>query len=80
MSDASDNRPKKTMFLMIYLGLALFGTLMAIGSYWSAVTPDWRKPAIVLGVIGFFLGGWLLLLLRQRRASAPADRSSQSSE
>ena len=53
MSDSSDNRPKKTMFLMIYVGLALFGTLMAIGSYWSAVTPDWRKPAIVLGVIGF---------------------------
>ena len=79
MSDSSDNRPKKTMFLMIYVGLALFGTLMAIGSYWSAVTPDWRKPAIVLGVIGFFLGGWLLLLSRQKRA-APADQSSRSSE
>ena len=80
MSDASDNRPKKTMFLMIYAGLALFGTLMAIGSYWSAVTPDWRKPAIVLGVIGFFLGGWFLLLSRQKRTSAPTDRSSQSGQ
>ena len=68
------------MFLMIYVGLALFGTLMAIGSYWSAVTPDWRKPAIVLGVIGFFLGGWFLLLSRQKRTSAPTDRSSQSGQ
>ena len=80
MSDSSDNRPKKTMFLMIYGGLALFGTLMAIGSYWSAVTPDWRKPAIVLGVIGFFLGGWFLLLSRQKRTSAPTERSSQSGQ
>ena len=80
MSDTSDNRPKKTMFLMIYVGLALFGTLMAIGSYWSAVTPDWRKPAIVLGVIGFFLGGWFLLLSRQNRTSALTDRSSQSGQ
>ena len=80
MSDSSDNRPKKTMFLMIYMGLALFGTLMAIGSYWSAVTPDWRKPAIVLGVIVFFLGGWFLLLSRQKRTSAPTDRSSQSGQ
>lgn len=80
MSDASDNRPKKTMFLMIYVGLALFGALMAIGSYWSAVTPDWRKPAIVLVVIGVFLGGWLLLLSRQKRTSAPTDRSSQSGQ
>ena len=80
MSDSSDNRPKKTMFLMIYVGLALFGTLMAIGSYWSAVTPDWRKPAIVLGVIGFFPGGCFLLLSRQKRTSAPTDRSSQSGQ
>ena len=53
--------------IVIGVSVAVFGVFVAIGSYFSDETPDWRKPLIVLAAIGGFLGMWAIAWRFKRR-------------
>ncbi len=47
--------------------LILWSLLLSAGSLLFAASVDWRKPLIVLGTMGFFLGTWWLAIQSRRR-------------
>ncbi len=69
----SENRPPmspRTMFLLIFGGLLLWGLYIAGGVLWYGINP--LGAIIVLVCVGIFLGFWLLLLRTQSRDDDPS--------
>lgn len=60
---ASDKTPVRILFGL----LILWSLLLSAGSLLFADSVDWRKPLIVLGTMGFFLGTWWLAIQSRRR-------------
>ena len=65
--------------LLIMAAVLVWGLIHALGAY--LFNMDFRKALIVYGCVGFFLGGWLLLLtMRQRRVAALMQAEKLSAE
>lgn len=54
----------RLLFALIMGGLVLWSVFIAVGAYLYNFDP-WR-PAMVLGCMAVFVGGWLLLLSQKR--------------
>jgi hypothetical protein len=80
VEDQPESRRSRTMLIAIFAGLTLFGGFIAAGSYFSDATPDWRKPAIVMGALALFLGGWCGLLSTRKRKGAGNDEQLGSGQ
>ncbi len=57
----------KTPVRVLFGLLILWSLLLSAGSLLFANSVDWRKPLIVLGTMGFFLGTWWLAIQSRRR-------------
>ncbi len=57
----------KTPVRILFGLLILWSLLLSAGSLLFADSVDWRKPLIVLGTMGFFLGTWWLAIQSRRR-------------
>jgi len=61
------------LLILVFCGLGLWGTYLAIGSYWGvgneaeSLRFDARRGFIVIGTMGLFLGGWGGLLWNRSR-------------
>ena len=51
----------------IVVGLVLWATIIVWGIVRNQEALDWRKPFVMLAVIGGFLGVWVVLMLTRRR-------------
>lgn len=80
VDDQPESKRSRKLLISIFTGLILFGGFIAAGTYFSDATPDWRKPVIVMGALGLFLGAWCALLSTQKRKRSNGDRLSDSGE
>lgn len=69
MPDLRRMPSSRLLFALIMAGLVLWSSFIAAGAYLYNFDP-WR-PAMVLGCMAVFVGGWLLLLLSQKRKKRP---------
>jgi hypothetical protein len=52
--------------LYVFAGLILWGAIIAFGAFQTQASTDYRRPLIVIGVMGFFLGVWWFALRSKR--------------
>jgi len=64
--DSSRTAETNRLLRMLFVAVALFGLIVAGGSYLFDATPDWRKPIVVLAGTGAFLVIWSLALRGRR--------------
>lgn len=56
--DSADILFQSRLAWLMFVGLALFGTTIATGSYFFGMRPDFRKPLIVCGFFAAFVGAF----------------------
>jgi ABC-type antimicrobial peptide transport system permease subunit len=52
------------MIALIMLGVVAFSGFLSLGAWLSS--HDWRRPAMVMGCVFFFLAFWGVMLARRR--------------
>ncbi|MGI9496633.1 MAG: hypothetical protein ACR2NK_11305 [Mariniblastus sp.] len=52
--------------IYVFVGLILWALIIAFGAFQTQASTDYRRPLIVIGVMGFFLGVWWLALRSKR--------------
>ena len=50
----------------VFAGLILWASVIAFGAFQTQASTDYRRPLIVIGVMGLFLGVWWLALRARR--------------
>jgi Na+-driven multidrug efflux pump len=72
-----DEATRRRIAIWIMIGLAAWGSLLALGAVLNyPVHRDWRRAAVVLAcVAGFIAAWWLLMLFGRRRARRQRDRA-----
>jgi hypothetical protein len=69
------SEPKKTLssnpassraIVYVFAGLILWTLIIAFGAFQTQASTDYRRPLIVIGVMGFFLGVWWFALRLKR--------------
>ncbi|MDA7858997.1 hypothetical protein N9B41_01285 [bacterium] len=60
--------PTKSSRAIVYVfaGLILWALIIAFGAFQTPASTDYRRPLIVIAVMGFFLGVWWWALRAKR--------------
>lgn len=68
VSKTPESNLRSTGIKLLFACLIVWTILIAAGSFWSKTATDYRRPLIVVGTMGLFLGVWAMaLMLRKSR-------------
>jgi len=60
-------QPKSSRAIVyVFATLILWGLIIALGAFQTQASTDYRRPLIVIGVMGLFLGVWWFALRSKR--------------
>ncbi|MDE0936652.1 MAG: hypothetical protein OSA89_12105 [Mariniblastus sp.] len=62
----SSNTASSRAIVYVFAGLILWTLIIAFGAFQTQASTDYRRPLIVIGVMGFFLGVWWFALRLKR--------------
>ncbi|MGY8748596.1 MAG: hypothetical protein ACKVHR_11140 [Pirellulales bacterium] len=62
----SPNTAPSRAIVYVFAGLILWALIIAFGAFQTQASTDYRRPLIVIGVMGFFLGVWWFALRLKR--------------
>ena len=60
--------PKKsTGIKILFIVLIVWAIVIAVGTFQTQASTDFRRPLIVVAIMGVFLGGWGIALWAKRQ-------------
>jgi len=63
----SETQARSRGLKILFSVLILWTILIAVGSFWSQSATDIRRPIIVVGTMGLFLGVWAIALMSRKK-------------